>query len=105
MPPSPFDAFHTEPAKGAACERLEVQFKASIGEYDQTSVHIEVKPRFLPDATGEFVFTQIIHDADVAQVVEDVNTLGNVRILDLTENHITDGVIEDLKKLKNLSEL
>ncbi|MFO0806368.1 MAG: hypothetical protein U0791_24965 [Gemmataceae bacterium] len=77
MATSPAD-YRNDPAKLEACVRLEGRFKAAIGEYDSRSVHVEVKPRCRPLGSGEVEFAQVISDLDVANVVEDVNTLGNV---------------------------
>jgi hypothetical protein len=89
MGTGPLD-YRSDPAKWEACGRLEKRFKAAIGEIDEQSVHVEVTPRWEPNTTGAVDFTQVVQDDDIAQVVENVNTLGNVGTLDLTENDITD---------------
>jgi len=104
MATGPLD-YRSDPAKWEACGRLEKRFRAAIGEIDEQSVHVEVKPRWEPNATGAVAFTQVVQDDDIAQVVEDVNTLGNVVTLDLTENNITDAAVKHLQKLRDVSEL
>ncbi len=98
-------AYSSDPEKVQACRRLELKYLAAIGKVDEDSVHVEIMPRWRHDATGNDVFTQIIGDEDIPAIVEDVNALGNVAVLNLTENDITDASLPSLRLLRNLKQL
>jgi hypothetical protein len=91
----PCEDFRTDPIKGAACERLE-KLGAAIGAIDDDTVHVELKPGWKATPIG---------DSDLAGVVDDVNTLGNVGTLDLSETAITDKSIAEIKRLTTVTAL
>ena len=68
---------------------------ACIGPCDD-EVHVEMKPFFGGTPIGDDV---------IPDVVRDILTLGNVRVLDLSETAVTDASAAELGKLHSIKEL
>jgi hypothetical protein len=90
-----YDEWRRDPLKWEACNRLE-KLGAAIGPIDEKTVHVEFHPPFegMP-----------IQDDDIPGIVHDVNLLGNVATLDVSEAPITDQGMKHLGLLRNLREL
>jgi hypothetical protein len=85
----PFD-YPDNPEALDAIGRLERR-GAAIGPRDEQWIHVELVPPYEGNP---------IVDADVAQIVDDVNLIGNVWCLDLTETPITDAAMPQLGRLQ-----
>jgi hypothetical protein len=85
----------TDPAKWAACGRLE-QLGAAIGPIDDATAHVEIVAR--SDGSA-------IQDADIPGIVADVNILADATTLDLSESEITDAAAIHLSRLQTVTAL
>jgi hypothetical protein len=94
MTKDPFDAIRNDPEKWAALGRLERT--GCVGKHDADSIHVELRPSYLKPP---FI------DEHLPQAVADVNTVGIVAIVDLSETGITDAALPYLKLLRNLKQL
>lgn len=90
-----YDEWRRDPLKWEACGRLET-LGATIGPIEEEGVAIEIL-RHADDRP--------IQDGDIPGIVRDVNTLGNVRTLDLSESEITDRAMKYLGRLRSVQQL
>lgn len=87
--------WRSDPRKWQACQRLEI-LGAAIGPIYEGTVHIELMRH--RDGTP-------IEDAELRGIVDDVNALGNVTTLDLSETLNTDHGAKELARLHTVENL